>query len=128
MALRYASKRAFTQLNRRGFASTAAPAAEEGFFQKFMPVEVYPLVVAIGGACVLCVGACTRYVMACPDITVMKSSRLALIRPEMEGQGARFSSHRHGWDTGSSLFFSNGSGNGKKNYASEGSGSINIYE
>lgn len=90
--------------------------------------QVYPLVFAIGGAVLLCAGACTRYVVACPDVSITKSSRSTLLRGEgnQEG-GSRFSSHRHGWDTGG-FMFSNGAGKGKKNYESVGSGSVKIFE
>jgi hypothetical protein len=82
---------------------------------------VYPLVVAIGGAVVLCTAACTRYLATCPDVTWGKGIRGKLQKgPELQGTGKTFGSHRHGWDTGSNLLFGNGNGYGKKNYNSEG--------
>jgi len=125
MALRFTAQRA-AAMSRRGFSSAASE--QQTFFNRFVPVEVYPLVFAIGGAVLLCAGACTRYVVACPDVSITKSSRSTLLKGEgnQEG-GSRFSSHRHGWDTGG-LMFSNGAGKGKKNYESVGSGSVKIFE
>ena len=84
-------------------------------------IQVYPLVVAIGGAVVLCTAACTRYLSSCPDVTWGKGFRGTLHKGEqLQGRGKSFGSHRHGWDTGSNLMFGNGNGYGKKNYQSTG--------
>eukprot|EP00940_MAST-03C_sp_MAST-3C-sp2_P001909 g1909.t1 len=79
MALRFTAQRA-AAMSRRGFSSAASE--QQTFFNRFVPVEVYPLVFAIGGAVLLCAGACTRYVVVCPDVSITKSSRSTLLRGE----------------------------------------------
>ena len=58
-------------------------------------VQAYPIFVAIGAACVMCVGQCGRQLLASPDVRITKSERAlgVLEDKRFTKEGAEFREH-----------------------------------
>merc|ERR1719473_1154782 len=70
-----------------------------------MPAETWPLIVAISGACGLCVWYMGRTTMNHPDIRWGKTARLTKQSDdEMLRLGQRFQSHHGEWTPGGFMF------------------------
>jgi hypothetical protein len=58
-------------------------------------VQAYPIFVAIGAACVMCVGQCGRQLLSSPDVRITKSERAlgVLEDKRFTKEGAEFREH-----------------------------------
>ena len=68
------------------------------WYSKFVKKETMPLLLAIGGACVLCTGYMARHAMFNPDVKINKSARSSG-EPPSQAKGEAWVTHKKGLAT-----------------------------
>ena len=65
------------------------------WYSRFVKKETMPLLLAIGGACVLCSGFAARHMLFNPDVKIDKTQRKTGTSPSAE-KGEAWKSHKSG--------------------------------
>merc|ERR1719326_552452 len=75
----------------------ALPASRSNTTNLF-PYEVWPLIVAIGGGCVLCAGVQLRFAFKSPDLKFNRARRSEIAHESHASQyGLNWGAHQQGW-------------------------------